>query len=96
MEKITKEEVERIAQLARISLSDTDIEKYQKELSAILDYVDLLSKVDTSNVDATANITGLTDVYAKDQANPSFVAEEILKNAPDKKGSYIKVKPVLE
>lgn len=95
-EKISKEEVKRIAQLARLELSEAEVEKYQKELSAILGYVDVLTGVDTSKVAATANIAGLSDVYAEDAKNPSFDRDEVLKNAPEKKDGYIKVKPVLE
>lgn len=94
-EKITKEEIEHLAKLARIELKEGDVQKYQTELSAILGYIDVLSKVDTNNIEPTAQITGLSDVHATDAKNPSFPREEILKNAPDKKDGYIKVKPVL-
>ena len=96
MSKISKEEVERIAQLARIELTEKDTEKYKKELSGILDYIEVLNKVDTTSIDPTAQVTGLLNVYEEDVKNPSLDRDEILKNAPDKKDGYIKVKPVLE
>lgn len=94
-EKITKEEIEHLAKLARIELPEGDIQKYQTELSAILGYVDILNSIDTKNVEPTAQVTGLSDVHALDAKNPSLPREEILKNAPEKKDGYIKVKPVL-
>lgn len=96
MSKISKEEVERIAQLARIELSEKDTEKYQKELSGILDYIEVLNKADTSAIDPTAQVTGLLNVYEEDEKISSLPREEILKNAPDKKDGYIRVKPVLD
>lgn len=97
MGKISKEEVEKIVQLARLTVSESDIAKYQTELSAILGYVEIIDKVDTKNVEPTAQVTGLSDVYAEDKSRPSYPGrDEILKNAPEKKDGFIKVKKVLE
>jgi len=97
MSKITKNEVEHIAQLARIEITDADIAKYQKELSAILGYVELIDKADVKNVEPTAQVTGLSDVFREDKKEPSDLSrDEILANTPDKKEGYIKVKSVLE
>lgn len=96
MSKVTAEDVKQIAALARLELSVSDIAKYQAELSNILDYVDQIEKVDTKDVEPTAQVTGLKDVVRKDVKNPSKLSrDEILFNAPDKKDGYIKVKPVL-
>ena len=97
MSKITEQDVKQIAALARLELSDADIEKYQAELSSILDYVDQIEKVDTKNVEPTAQVTGLTDVVREDEKVPSTLTrDEILSNTPDKKDGYIKVKAVME
>lgn len=97
MAKISKKEVEDIAALARLNLSGSEIEKFQTELSHILDYVDTIKKVDTKDVEPTAQVTGLTDVSREDKKIPSeLTRDEILANTPDKKDGYIKVKPVLE
>lgn len=96
MSEISKEEVKKIAQLARLELSEAETEKYQKELSVILGYVEVLGKADTKDVKTTANITGLNSVYAEDLKNPSFDRDNVLKNVPEKQDGYIKVKPVLE
>jgi aspartyl-tRNA(Asn)/glutamyl-tRNA(Gln) amidotransferase subunit C len=95
MSKISKEEVLKVAELARLELSEAEVEKFQKELSAILGYVDVLNKVDVSDVLATAQVTGLLNVYAEDKKNTSFSRDELLKNAPDSRDGYYKVKPVL-
>ena len=97
MSKILKDKVKEIAYLARLELSESDIEKYQKELSKILDYVETIQKVNTKNVEPTAQVTGLSDVWAVDKKNPSNLSrDKILSNEPAKKDGYIKVKPVLE
>lgn len=97
MSKISKEEVNQIAVLARLNLTESDIVKYQKELSGILDYIDQISKVDTKNIEPTAQVTGLTDVVREDIKVPSDLnRDEIFANTPDKKDGYIKVKAVLE
>lgn len=97
MAKINKETVQQIAQLARLEVTESDIKKYQTELSEILGYVEIIDKVDTKNVEPTAQVTGLSDVYAEDKSRPSYPGrDEILKNAPDSQNGFIKVKRVLE
>lgn len=96
MSKISKEDVLKVAQLARLELSDKEVEKYQKELSAILGYIDVLNKVDVSQVEPTAQVAGLTNVYRNDKKNPSLDREAVLKNAPKKQDGYFKVRAVLE
>lgn len=97
MSKITEQDVKQIAALARLELSEAELAKYQAELSGILDYVDQIEKVDTKNVEPTAQVTGLTDVVREDEKVPSTLTrDEILLNAPEKKDGYIKVKSVLE
>ncbi len=96
MSKVTTVDVKQIAALARLELSVSDIAKYQTELSNILDYVDQIEKVDTKDVEPTAQVTGLKDVTRVDKKVPSKLSrDEILSNTPDKKDGYIKVKPVL-
>lgn len=97
MSKISKDDVEKIAQLARLDLSESDTLEYQKELSAILGYVEVIDKADVKNIEPTAQVTGLSDVFREDKKEPSDLSrDKILENAPDKKDGYIKVKSVLE
>ena len=64
---LTEEEVKKIAELARLGLSDSEIKKYTTELTTILDYVDILSEVDTENVEPTSQVTGLQSVSEDDE-----------------------------
>ena len=71
MTQLTKDQVRHIAKLARLQLTDAEVEKFSKELTSILGYIETLTEVNTSNVQPTTNVTGLTnrfrdDVIAKD------------------------------
>lgn len=92
---LSKEEVKNIAALARIGLTDKEIEKYQKDLSAILDWVEQLKEVDVSGVESTAHITGMDNITREDKAASFDNVENIKKLFPEGKGGYDKVKSVL-
>lgn len=95
---LSKEEVLKIAKLARLELTGEEVEKMQKDLSAILDYFTLLKKVDTSSVKLDAGeILPIEKVTRKDEAflQNTDVAEKLVESAPDKKDGYIKVKAIL-
>ena len=97
MSKVTKKEVEQIAELSRLELTEDEKQKYQTELSAILGYVDTIAGVNTDGIEPTAQVTGLTDVLREDVKEMSTLTkDEILSNAPETKDGYIKVKSVLE
>lgn len=66
MAKLTRDDIVYLAQLARLELSDQEIETFQKELSAILKYVEQLQTVDTADLEATTQVTGLTNVMRED------------------------------
>jgi aspartyl-tRNA(Asn)/glutamyl-tRNA(Gln) amidotransferase subunit C len=93
-----KEQVEHIAKLARIELTEKEKEKFSNELSSILDYVDKLNKVDTKNIKPIQQITGLESVMRKDEMNPKLQTTnyKLLDGAPDKKGNYYKVPKIFE
>lgn len=96
MAKISRKDVVHVAKLARLGLTEKEIEKYQKELSQVLAYVEQLNKVDTKNVAPTAQVTGLINVFREDEVIKCDIPlEELLKNAPAKQGRYLKVKAVL-
>jgi aspartyl-tRNA(Asn)/glutamyl-tRNA(Gln) amidotransferase subunit C len=94
---LTKEEVKHIAALARIGLNDGEIEKFSKEISSILDWVEQLKEVDVSGVEPTAHITGMKNIDRKDEVEEfgSLGREAILRNAPEVKNGSIKVKSIL-
>lgn len=96
MSKVTEKDVEQIALLARLKLTDAEKQKYQTELSAILGYVDTIGEVKTDHVESTTQVTGLSDVVRADVKSPSKLSrDEVLVNAPDAKDGYIKVKSIL-
>jgi len=97
MAKITRKEVEHVAKLARLGLTDKEIAKFQKELASVLAYVEKLNEVNTKNVPLTAQVTGLTNVFREDEVKKCDISlDELLKNAPAKEGRHLKVKAVLE
>lgn len=96
--KLKKSEVEKIASLARIELSEDEKKKFQKELSSILDYIDKLSEVDTDGVEPTYQVTGLRNIWREDEifGCDAKVRQELLNNMPDKKDNYLKVPAVFK
>lgn len=91
MAKLDIEQIEHIAKLSRLELTEGEKKLYSEQLSSVLDYVDQLSEVDTENVEPTANITGLSNVFREDAVEESGVShKEIEKNAPEfKDGSFV-------
>ena len=93
---ITKKEVEHIAKLARLGLTEKEIEKFQKELSKILDYVEKLKEVDISKVEPTSHSIGMENVMRSDECQMSNVkSQKLLDLAPEIKNGYLKVKSIL-
>lgn len=92
---LTKEEVKKISELSRIELSESEIEKFQKELSVVLEYVSELNQVDTEGVEEIAQVTGLENVFREDEPVQSPYREDIIANFPDKKDTFLKIKNIL-
>lgn len=93
---ISKEEVKYIASLAHLELSEKEIEKFQKELSSILEYISKLSEVNTEKVEPTFQTTGLKNVLREDKVDRKreLSQEQALLNAPNKEKGFFKVRPV--
>lgn len=92
---LSTDEVKKIAQLARIELREGEVEKFQSDLSSILDYVDELKNVDTDGLDIVSSVTGLENVQRPDKAVMIDYQDDIMKNAPQSKDKYYKVKSIL-
>jgi aspartyl-tRNA(Asn)/glutamyl-tRNA(Gln) amidotransferase subunit C len=92
---LTKEEVIKIAQLARIALTDAEVEKFRTELSTVLDYVEELKQVDVSGLEEVSQVTGLINVQREDKVVIAENHQEILSQAPEIKDGYFKVKAIL-
>jgi aspartyl-tRNA(Asn)/glutamyl-tRNA(Gln) amidotransferase subunit C len=93
---LTPDEVRHIAHLARLGITDDDVERFSGQLSAILDYFEQLRKVDTENVPPTAYAMDLHNVMRSDDPAPSSDPEDVLANAPQRDDSYFRVLAVLE
>ena len=96
MSKLTRDEDLKLAQLSRLKLTDQEIERFRLELSSILEYVQVLDKVDVKGLEPTYQVTGLKNVMRSDevkdyQAKPA----DLLKNAPAVQKNQFKVKRVL-
>jgi len=93
---LTLEEVEQIAGLARLRLTDDEIAHYREQLSAILDYMAKLKELDTSAIEPTATVLPLRTVLRPDVVTPSLPLAELLANATDAEANMFRVPPVLE
>ena len=94
--KLSREEVLHIAALAKVGVTDEDVEKFREQLSNIIDNFAVLQKVDTNGVAPTAQSIVLQNVIMPDEVRPSLPADAVLSNAPQKEGDFFKVKIVLE
>ncbi len=93
--KVSLKEVEDIAILARIALSEAEKEEFAKDLNNILDYVDKMNELDTSKVEPTAHILDIHNVDRKDEVKESMPVEEIMNLAPKSDDNFIVVPKVL-
>jgi aspartyl-tRNA(Asn)/glutamyl-tRNA(Gln) amidotransferase subunit C len=94
---LSQDEVKNIAALARVGISEKEIEKYQKDLSAILDYFQKLNELDTGDISPISQITGMENISRSDRAEDfgDIGKYDILKNAPELKNGQVKVRSVL-
>ncbi|NTW22359.1 Asp-tRNA(Asn)/Glu-tRNA(Gln) amidotransferase subunit GatC [Candidatus Falkowbacteria bacterium] len=95
---LTKQEIEHVAKLARLELTEEEVTKYGEQLSAVLSYIDQLSEVDTAGVEPTAQVTGLENVWREDQVEvwDETQTRNALELAPELEDGQIKVKRILE
>ena len=94
--KLTREEVLHIAKLARVGLTEAEVEAYASQLSNIIGHFDTLAAVDTEGVEPTAHTLPLRNVMAEDAARPSLPRETVLAMAPQTEDGYLRVRAVLE
>jgi len=95
---ITKKDVEYVARLSRLALTDEEKELYTAQLGSILNYIEKLSQLDTESVAPTAHILPLSNVWREDEEFPNGLTtpELLLQNAPEREGPLFKVKKVIE
>jgi aspartyl-tRNA(Asn)/glutamyl-tRNA(Gln) amidotransferase subunit C len=96
MSDLTREDVLKLARLARLDLTDDEVVEYSQELSEILHYVEQLGGVDVSGLKPTNQVTGLTNVTRDDEIKDyGYAPEELRKNLPAIQGDQIKVKRMI-
>ncbi|ABY91847.1 aspartyl/glutamyl-tRNA(Asn/Gln) amidotransferase subunit C [Thermoanaerobacter thermohydrosulfuricus] len=93
---ISRSEVEHVAKLARLKFSQEEIEEFTVQLSKIIDYVNKLNELDTENVEPTAHIVPIHNVFREDEVKPSMDRDKILMNAPYKENGCFKVPKIIE
>ena len=93
---LTRDQVRHVAKLANLPLTEKEEEKYTKQLSKILEYIDQLNSVDTSKVEPTFNVSGQENVMEEDKVNSCLTQEEALANASKKQDGFFVTKGVFK
>lgn len=96
MAKLTRDDVLKLARLARLDLTDAEVEQFRSEMSDILQFVEQLHSVDVNGLEPTHQVTGLTNVTREDETKDyGYQPEDLLKNVPHVKDNQIKVNRML-
>ena len=93
---LTREEVQHIAVLCRIGISEDELERFRQQLSHILEQFEVLQQLDTTDIPPTGHSVALETVMREDEPRASFTKEDTLANAPRREGDTFRVKVVLE
>jgi aspartyl-tRNA(Asn)/glutamyl-tRNA(Gln) amidotransferase subunit C len=93
---ITMKDVEHVAKLARLELSEQEKKQFSEQLDAILKYAEKLNELDTDHVNPTSHVLQLSNVMREDKSRPSWPVAQVMQNAPDEEDGQFKVPAVLE
>ena len=93
---VSREDVEYVARLARIELTEDEKRILTSQLSSILDHIEKLNELDIEGVEPTFHVLDVTNIFREDEVRPSLPTEETLKNAPARDGDFFKVPKILE
>jgi aspartyl-tRNA(Asn)/glutamyl-tRNA(Gln) amidotransferase subunit C len=93
---ISREQVEHVARLARLSLTEEEAERYTEQLNDILGFAEKLNELDTDDVEPTSHVLPMANVLREDERRPSLPREKALANAPDQKDGMFRVPAVFE
>jgi len=93
---LTRETVENIAELAKLQLTEDEIERYREQLSAILDYADMLNGLDTDDIPPTASVLPVINAFREDIVYPGLPIEKALHSAPKAEANQFSVDAVLD
>ena len=95
MTKITKDEVKKVAHLARLELNEDEINNHAEQLEKILEYIEQLERIDTNNVPSTTRAIEVINVLRKDNIKNTDCSEELLELGPSREDNYFKVPKIL-
>ena len=95
MTKISKEEVKKVAQLARLELNEGEINNHAEQLEKILEYIKQLERIETDDVPCTTRAIEVLNVFRKDEKKNSECTEELLKLGPSREDQYFKVPKIM-
>ena len=93
---ISREDVVHVARLARLELSETEIERMREQLNGILRYIDKLKELDVGGVEPTSHAVPLVNVMREDEVAPPFAQDAMLANAPDRVAALFRVPRIIE
>lgn len=93
---LTRGQVEHVARLARLAITEEEKDRYTRQLSNILTYIEKLKELDTSKVEPTSHVLPINNIFREDEVRPSLPREEILKNAPDRTEEFFRVPKIIE
>lgn len=93
--RLSREDVEHVAALARLGLTDEEMVRLQDQLSMILDQIAILERLDTAAISPTAQVTALSNIWREDTERPSLPREQVLANAPRQADGFFEVQAVL-
>ena len=93
---IDRKDVEHVARLARLALTDAELETMREQLNGILAYIDKLNELDTANVEPTSHAVPMVNVMRDDVEAPCLPRDEALANAPDRSGEFFRVPRIIE
>ena len=94
-DRLTEDEVKKVASLSRLTLTDEELHRYAGQLSSVLEYVSQLSELDVQDVEPMAHATDITNVLREDLPEYGLKTDEALNNAPGKMPPYFEVPKVL-
>jgi len=96
LSRISEEQVRHVAHLARLAVTDEEVERFTAQLDSIIEFAEQLNELDTENVKPTAHVLDMKNVLREDKSAPGLPREEVLKNAPDHENGQIKVPSIIE
>ena len=95
-QKIDQQQVRKVAKLSRLELTESEVQEFNGQLGAILEYVEKMNELDTDNVEPLAHCLPVSNVFREDRVKESIGTEKALANAPDRDESFFKVPKILD